>query len=397
MTTAHPSGGTRNLGRRLAGFCLRRILDRVDAALCRSDQLPAHGIHRVLVIRPNHRLGNTVLISPLLGEIEAWYPGAEIDVVSAGNAAKDLFSSRFQVRRIICLPRRIARHLPASVACLRSMRATHYDLAIDPCVGSHSGHLLLGMARADYKVGFASGDTAGMEHEAPSDLPDHLAKRGVYALRRALAADTSLPWPMLDAGLPSNELQDGQRALDRILGRREDAAEREGPVLGIFADATGDKRLPESWWNALVARLREIRPDVRIVNVLAAHGQPQLSGVETSFYTTDLRKLGAVVANMDGFVSADCGVMHLAAAGGTPTLGLFTRDNRGKYGPYGNHNTGLDVSIDDADANASGTSVAHLAAMAWIKRVIVQTSDVNVDDGRAEDDAATRLTRRASS
>lgn len=384
---AHSSAPTlpaRGMGRHLVGFCLRRMLDRIDARLCLPGQLPAHGIHRVLVVRPNHRLGNTVLISPLLDEIEARYPGAEIDMVSAGRAAKDLFSSRFQVRRIICLPRRIVRHLLASVLCLRSMRATRYDLAIDPCVASHSGHLLLGVAKARYKVGFASSDTFDALREDQPDVPDHLAKRGVYALRKALADDTCPPWPVLDVRLTSNELQQGRAALDRILTRSEGGIGRRHPVLGVFAHATGNKRLSEAWWSALVTKLQEIRPDVRVVNVLAAHGQSQLSGAQASFYTSDLRKLGAVLANMQGFVSADCGVMHLATAVGTPTLGLFARANRSKYTPYGHRNAGLDVSTTDADEGANGTSVAHLAVMAWIKQTIATNSGVNAVGGRVE-------------
>ncbi|HET7266515.1 MAG TPA: glycosyltransferase family 9 protein [Oleiagrimonas sp.] len=298
-------------------------------------------------------------------------------MISAGSAAKILFSSRFQVRRIICLPRRIVRHPLALIMCLQELRATHYDLAIDPCVASHSGHLLLGMAEARYKVGFASGDSFDTVRDSNPGLPDHLAKRGVHALRAALADSVQRSWPTLDVRLTSAELQQGRRALDGILARHEDPADRPRLVLGLFAHATGNKRLPEAWWDALVARLQEARPDVRIVDVLAAHGQSQLPGVRASFYTRDLRKLAAVLANMQGFVSADCGVMHLAAAAGTPTLGLFSRTNRTKYTPYGHRNDGLDVFVDDADEDASGTGTAHLAVMAWIRQVV--TADIDVD------------------
>lgn len=381
--SAQPGLRARNTGRRLVGFCLRRMLERIDTRLCSPGQLPVHGIHRVLILRPNHRLGNAVLISPLLDEIETRYPGAEIDMVSAGCAAKDLFSSRFQVRRVICLPRRIVRHLWESALYLRDMRATRYDLAIDPCVASHSGRLLLGMAKARYKVGLASGNTINTLDDAYPGLPDHLAQRGVYILRRALGDTACTSWPMLDVCLTSYELQQGRVALDRMLASSEDSAGRSRPVLGVFANATGNKRLSEAWWGVLVAKLHEIRPDIRIVNILAAHGQSQLSGAQTSFYSGDLRKLAAVLAHMQGFVSADCGVMHLAAAVGVPTLGLFTRANRAKYTPYGHHNQGLDVSVADAGEDASGTGAAHLAVMAWIKQCIEPSRAGDVAGSRA--------------
>jgi ADP-heptose:LPS heptosyltransferase len=95
--------------------CFRRLLDVTDKQLCGPGLLPVRGIHRVLVCRPNHRLGNTVLITPLLAEIEALYPGAEIDVVSGGNVGEQLFVERFHVRRVYSLPRKVARHLWATV------------------------------------------------------------------------------------------------------------------------------------------------------------------------------------------------------------------------------------------------------------------------------------------
>src|SRR5690348_597710 len=53
-------------GRAWAASILRRRFRRVGHALCEPGGLPQAGIHRVLVCRPNHRLGNSVLISPLI-------------------------------------------------------------------------------------------------------------------------------------------------------------------------------------------------------------------------------------------------------------------------------------------------------------------------------------------
>lgn len=365
---ARPAFSLRYLGRRLSEFCLHRILHRVDARLCPPGQLPTHGIHRVLVLRPNHRLGNAILVSPLLDEIEATWPGAEIDLVSAGEAAKTLYSARFQIRRVTCLPRRIVRHPLAAFACLRELRATRYDLAIDPCVASNTGHFLLGACKARYKVGFTSSLAFDALREHDAGLPDHLGKRGVHALRTALGDAKRASWPALDVRLTPNELQQGRHALERILGHATDAHDRR-PVLGVFANATGNKRLPEAWWGALATHLQAARPDVRIVEVLAEHGRSQLPGATASFYTRDLRKLAAVLANLHGFVSADCGVMHLAAAVDTPTLGLFVRGNRIKYAPYGDRNNGLDVAMDNADGDGAGA--AHMSVMAWVRQAIV--------------------------
>lgn len=374
-----PVRSMRDFGRRATGFCLRWVLRRVDAQLCPPGRLPTRGIHRVLVVRPNHRLGNAVLVSPLLDEIEAIYPGAEIDMISAGCAARTLFSTRFHMRRVLALPRRIARHPFATMACLRQVRASSYDLAIDPCMTSHSGHLLLGMCRARYKVGFDSDTTFELLRKRDPGLPEHLAKRGVHALRRTLTGTTRTSWPSLDVRLAPIELQRGRHALDRILGDGADPCGRERPVIGVFANATGNKRLPEAWWGALVTHLKATRPDVRIVDVLAEHGSSQLPAATASFYTRDLRKLAAVLADMQAFVSGDCGVMHLAAAVGTPTLGLFLHANRAKYVPYGGCNGGLDVMVNDARGDSCGASMAHMSIMAWLRKVVAPDAGTEAD------------------
>ena len=56
----------------------------------------------MLVCRPNHRLGNSVLISPLIAEIETLYPGAEIDILGS-DASACLYANRFSVRTVFVL------------------------------------------------------------------------------------------------------------------------------------------------------------------------------------------------------------------------------------------------------------------------------------------------------
>ena len=317
---------------------LARQQRRVDAQLCRPGQLPTQGIYRVLICRPNHRLGNTLLLSPLLRELETLYPGAEIDIVAAGDAAAALYSSRFQVRRIASLRRHAAKHPLHTVRQLKAMRAHTYDLAIDASMDSNSGRLLLGLAHARYKLGFANeAEPGNAMHAYAGNCPAHHGKRIVHLLRTAYADDCAGDWPTLNLDLSAEELRRGARALQQIIG--ELSLSREStPVIGIFANATGSKCYPESWWNAFVTRLRARRPGLRIVNVLAQHGNSQLPQVPAGYFTSNLRHLGAVLANLDGFVSADCGVMHLGVAAGTPTLGLFTRDNMDKYAPFGGSN-----------------------------------------------------------
>ncbi len=327
--------------RRVLAGLLGRKLAAIDEQLCKPGELPTHGIHRILILRTNHRLGNTVLLSPLLQELETLYPGAEIDILASGGAARILFSTRFQIRRIVTLARRMPRHPIQTLRLLRTVYREPYDLAIDASLSSNMGRMILGKCNARFKLGFPTDpDVQGPMHEYHEHCPTHFALRNVHLLRTAAGRRASREWPRLNIELSSLETIRGQQALESILGDSED--EGRGPlVLGLFANATGDKCYPGDWWSTFTEVLREKHPGIRIIDVLADHGQSQLPGKCRPFYSRDLRKLGAVISNLDGFISGDCGVMHLASAVGTPTLGLFSRDNMDKYAPYGGHNAGL--------------------------------------------------------
>ena len=330
------------LRRRVVGGFFARLFGGVGRALCEPGQLPVRGIHRVLICRPNHRLGNALLISPLLAEVEALYPGAEIDIVSAGHAARSLLGNRFLVRQIFSLPPKIARHLWFTVALLRQLRGNTYDLAIDACDGSQSGRLLLAIVRARYKLGLPDAQqNPGSAWHALSG-PEHFAQRGVFLLRTAYAGTLEGACPPLNLRLTDDEREQARRALAAILGEQP-ASAAPRPVLGLFTNATGAKRYDTAWWQQFVARLRVLQPELQIVDLLADHGQSQLGGEFASYYTRDLRRLAAMIANLDAFISADCGVMHLAVASGTPTLGLFSVTSAAKYGPYGPANSAIDT------------------------------------------------------
>ncbi|MBN1543288.1 glycosyltransferase family 9 protein, partial [candidate division KSB1 bacterium] len=62
---------------------------------------------------------------------------------------------------------------------------------------------------------------------------------------------------------------------------------------------------------------------------------------------TDLKQLAEILQKLDLFVSTDSGPMHIAAAVGTPCVGIFGPTRPGQQGPYGESHvvvrkTGLD-------------------------------------------------------
>lgn len=64
---------------------------------------------------------------------------------------------------------------------------------------------------------------------------------------------------------------------------------------------------------------------------------------------------------VDTFISGNCGVMHLAAASGTPAPGFFCASDANRYGRYGNANRAFDTRRLAAETVA-------LAASEWFGR-----------------------------
>ncbi|WP_413624568.1 glycosyltransferase family 9 protein [Luteibacter sp. Lutesp34] len=306
--------------------------------------LPHTGIQRVLVCRPNHRLGNTVLTTPLIAELERRYPGAEVDVLSAGPAASCVYSGYTGMGEIYALDRRAVRHPWATWRTLRALRTKRYDLVIDAASGSSSGRLVTAMVRARFRI--SVGSTA-------SGTPMHLAARPVHALRLALGVPTGAAVPSLDLRLSEAERRSGRAALGRVLKVH---ATNDARVLAIFPNATGAKRYDQTWWTTFLTELDRAAGPFRVVELVAADGTSRVGNLYPTYFTSDPRKLASLIDAAGLYVSADCGVMHLAAATKAQTIGLFAKTDPSRYAPYGPGNTAFWTGDDGA------ATVAHRVA-----------------------------------
>jgi ADP-heptose:LPS heptosyltransferase len=305
--------------------------------------MPLKGIYRILVCRPNHRLGNTLLLTPLIAELERTYRGCEIDILSEGQIAAEVFSTFFSVKNIYCLPRRGFKHPWAFLSLLLHIRKTRYDLIIDPCLGSNFSRAMTKFLDGRYKLGFDDRvGGSGLTHAVPRSVAmPHMAKRAINLVRwinKCTDGDDN-EFPSMEIRLTTNERERGTRFLAGILSDSDRSIPR--PLLGIFANATGAKRYPQAWWSEFIAALVEKLPHAGIVEFVPMHGKSMLDSAWPAYYSSDIRRMGAVMAAVDLVVSADCGVMHLAVASGVPTAGLFCTTDSTVYEPYGHESGAL--------------------------------------------------------
>jgi ADP-heptose:LPS heptosyltransferase len=300
-----------------------------------ARELPRAAVHRILVLRPNHRLGNTVLLTPLIAELERVFPGAEIDILSSGPAAADVFSGFRSVRHVFVLPRFAIRHLITTIGMIANLRRTRYDLAIDASRNSNSSRLLLALVSSQHRIGIPDRTSAAWM-PAMSSAPRHLGALPVFLVRQVLAPGHDVDestFATVDIRLTPEERGVACRTLDILLDREGDARPRA--TLGVFANATGAKNYQEAWWFGLLAQVTAHCSDLAVIEFIAADGVSRLGNRFPTYYSSSPRNLAAAISNMTCFVSGDCGVMHLACASGVATIGLFSISDPLKYAPRG--------------------------------------------------------------
>jgi ADP-heptose:LPS heptosyltransferase len=328
------STGIEDLRRSVTARMMRGVFRAGSAS---GATLPRTGIHRILICRSVHTLGDSLTLTPLLAELADVYPGAEVDIVSGCPVADALFDTFPNVHAVHRMPRHIAGHLLATARILHAMRRKHYDLVIDPDPQSQSGRLLALSAHATHSLGYVGPQKSGTPTHGvaiPAGLR-HKAMTPVYLLRSATGEDPAArPYPQPGMVLSDAELECGRRTLARLAAKNP-PSEADGPRIGVFANATRNKLLAGDWWQAFIEALESTLSNCKMVEILPASGKSMLADRFPCYYSSDVRKMAAMIANLDAFVSADCGVMHLSWATGTPTVGLFNVTDPAEWGPFG--------------------------------------------------------------
>ncbi len=124
----------------------------------------------------------------------------------------------------------------------------------------------------------------------------------------------------------------------------KDLIQNDNKTIAVFTYATGQKCSSKEWWETFYQELKQAFPDYNIIEVLPVENISQLNFTIPSFYSKDVREIASFISNCDVFIGADSGIMHLASASLSPTIGLFQFNNMAVYEPYGNHNIGFNTT-----------------------------------------------------
>ncbi|MFV0418347.1 MAG: glycosyltransferase family 9 protein [Dysgonomonas sp.] len=293
-------------------------------------------INNVLICRPNSRLGNQLLTTPIIQEISSDFPNCKIDLFVRGGAAFPIFKNNQNIDQIIKLPQKPFSDIIQYLSVWYSLRRKNYDLVINIDNGSSSGKLATKLARSKRKIFGVMDDNFLAAH---SDYM-HMAKAPIYNLRKSFGVDfkMNIAIPTLDIKLDPDEKKRGGELLFNIV--KNDKA-----TICIYTYATGVKCYSVEWWTRLYGLLKEKYEDrYNIIEILPKENISQINFKAPSFYSMDLREIAALIANATLFIGADSGIMHLASSSGALTIGLFSVNNMDRYQPYGKRNLGINTN-----------------------------------------------------
>jgi ADP-heptose:LPS heptosyltransferase len=291
---------------------------------------------RILFVTAN-RLGDAVLSTGLLDYLIRTYPGARI-TVACGPVAEGVFLRLPGLDRIIVVEKQ-----PFGGHWLGLWAATvtrWWDLVVDI-----RGSALSWLVPTRHRAVMAPGSGPKIEQ-----------------LARVLGLQVA-PLPVVWFSA-----EDSIRAASLLPSH--------GPVIALAPTANwAPKVWPAERFVALFQCLSATHMPGAVPAVIAGPGetealmaQPVLQALPNAIDLVgrlSLPEIAAFLSRADLFVGNDSGLMHLAAAAGAPTIGLFGPTNAREYGPAGRRRcvvTGTDTQMTSISVDAVSEAAGRLLA-----------------------------------
>lgn len=291
---------------------------------------------RILFITPS-RIGDAIISCGILERLRLDYPKARF-TIACGPLTSDLFSRFPALERLIIFEKRsYDRHWLGLWARL----APHiWDLAVD-ARGSAVTLMLVAYKRRIIRGGRRPG-------------------------RRYMQLGAALGYNPAPIPAVWTNPEDDKKAL-ALLG--------DGPLIALAPTASWQGKVwPAARFVALFQALAARIPHARAV-ILGGPGEVEATMVAPVVQSLPnalnlvgrltLPEVAACLRHVTLFIGNDSGLMHLAAAVGTPTLGLFGRSKASEYAPAGRNAMMIEAPGPEGEAPMEGLSVEDVAAAAF--------------------------------
>jgi heptosyltransferase-3 len=316
-------------------WVLAWVVQRLYAA--RTTDPPGSGpIQRLLLVRVDERVGNLIMLQPMLDALRVQMPSATIGLLTCARYPA-IVRSLVGVDQLYELDKRWFLSRPTRWhQTMQAVRAAGYQVCIDVAAWqefSFTHAALSYFSGSPVRIGYDRREDAGFHTvRVPPGPPDEYELRQRMRLLAPLGVTVDPPRLRSDLG---SDTAPYWRDWLHTAGAR---LTRIGLWPGSRKHAN---RWPVGFFSALGRRLLA-RPDRSLV-VLWGPGEEALrdqlvsAGDMLAAPPTDMPALAGLLRNLDVVVTNDTGPMHVAVAVGAPTVAAFVAGDAHRWGhPYPN-------------------------------------------------------------
>ena len=286
---------------------------------------------RVLLVKTSS-LGDVLHTLPALTDAAQQLPGVSFDWV-VEEAFVEVPAWHAAVDSVIPVALRRWKHSPFRVlragepqAAVRLLRRRYYDLVLDA----------QGLLKSAVITGFARGPRAGLDRNSAREPIAARAYHRKFAVPREQHAVQRLRQLFADAlnyDLPAT-------APDYGIRQRFTDEKRDQYLVCLHGTTWPTKHWPEAYWLELASMAAAQGFQVKLPWGNAAERQraERIAAVHAAVEVLprmSLGELAALIASASGVVGVDTGLVHLAAALGTPCVTLYGSTDPGLIGTLG--------------------------------------------------------------
>jgi len=292
-----------------------------------------------IVVKEVNWLGDLVMSLPALRAIRRFFPRARISVVTK-SALASFFDGVEWIDEVIPYSvHRGIRGLDDRRALVNAIRSRGFDLAV-LFPNSFESALWVWMARIPRRAGYIRDFRGPLLTDKIAPPPQAMNDHQVHYWLAMVQSTIGASGDAQDFALTADP-----NRLQEMTAWLKPRRRRKGSPLIALAPAAAfgpAKKWPTMHFVQLIDDLAE-RHDAECVLVGAPDERPQCAtiasasrhGAMIAAGETSVGQLVALLKLADGFVGNDSGAMHVAAALGQPTVGIFGSTNPARTGPLG--------------------------------------------------------------
>ena len=342
--------------RRIFNSTLNSFLAKLFPPKAKIEPLDIHEVKTIALIRPNYRIGNIIFLTPLINEIYEHNPNIKIDLFIGSAFVGKILQPMPNVESIIDISRKLLLNPLQMYRFIRDGRAKKYDVCINIASRSLSSQIVTLFINAENTLSFE--DTKSwvpITHKVPyKGRFSHASLQPLEILEGFDILEYKHPLE-LDIKLTHDEIKQGKATLHNLLQTHH--IDDTKNIIAIFRNARFDKKIEDTWWENLILLLKKQLANLVVIDILSPDVPQKLNDEVLEYSNKNLRELGAFFRACSAYISADTGPLHLAAASGANSIGLFNHTIIIAYGTLGEHN--LNIDINDLSLDEIACQITH--------------------------------------